>query len=292
MAAEAEDGGGGQRRQRTTATAMADNDNGNSRQQQQQTMTEADDDGTQDWAADYKGEGGERVANNNRIRAPQAERMKKYRIQVNAKRLFKGMRSVIFCSRRNTQCPLLDLSVIYGHKHNTIHHGFKCFTRHPRPQDVKIFCSPGSCVFRPCMRTGWVLETTPSDHYWRRYEVGQWLLFWVFLGLGDIRHAISSKKTHPNHGGHNIPLVAMVPSPRHHHIQQLANMLRDKSMLLKLEKIIVFTIFYSSYFKARCITDASSLCVCGFRQRMVLRVSYSHRAALRVLYSQRAVLRV
>jgi hypothetical protein len=33
---------------------------------------------------------------------------------------------------------------------------------------------------------------------------------------------------------------AMVPSPRHRRIQQLANMLCNKSMLLKLENIIVF----------------------------------------------------
>jgi hypothetical protein len=38
-------------------------------------------------------------------------------------------------------------------------------------------------------------------------------------------------------------MAAMVPSPRHCHIQQLANMLRDKSKLLKLENIIVFTMY-------------------------------------------------
>jgi hypothetical protein len=37
-------------------------------------------------------------------------------------------------------------------------------------------------------------------------------------------------------------MAAMVPSPQHCLIQQLANMLRNKSMLLKLENIIVFTI--------------------------------------------------
>ncbi len=50
------------------------------------------------------------------------------------------------------------------------------------------------------------------------------------------------KKTPPNHGGRHHPAAAMVPSSRHHHKQQLANMLRDKSMLLKLKNIIVFTI--------------------------------------------------
>jgi hypothetical protein len=38
-------------------------------------------------------------------------------------------------------------------------------------------------------------------------------------------------------------MTAMVPSPWHCRIQQLANMLRNKSMSLKLEKIIVFTMY-------------------------------------------------
>jgi hypothetical protein len=51
------------------------------------------------------------------------------------------------------------------------------------------------------------------------------------------------KKTHPNHGGRHRPMAAMVLFSQHRHIQQFANMLRDKSMLLKLENIIVFTIY-------------------------------------------------
>jgi hypothetical protein len=38
-------------------------------------------------------------------------------------------------------------------------------------------------------------------------------------------------------------MAAMVPSPQHRRIQQLANMLRNKSMFLKLENIIVFTMY-------------------------------------------------
>ncbi len=78
MAAEVEDGGGGQqqwRRMKTAATG--DVDNGNGGRQQQQMMTAADSDGTQDQVADYKGEGGQRAANNNGIRASWAESMKK-----------------------------------------------------------------------------------------------------------------------------------------------------------------------------------------------------------------------
>jgi hypothetical protein len=52
-----------------------------------------------------------------------------------------------------------------------------------------------------------------------------------------------AKKTRSNHGGCHCPIDAMVPFPWHRCIQQLANMLRDKSMLLKLENIIVFTMY-------------------------------------------------
>jgi hypothetical protein len=38
-------------------------------------------------------------------------------------------------------------------------------------------------------------------------------------------------------------MAAIVPSPRHCHIQQFANMLHNKPMPLKLENIIVFTMY-------------------------------------------------
>jgi hypothetical protein len=38
-------------------------------------------------------------------------------------------------------------------------------------------------------------------------------------------------------------MAAMVPRPRRRRAQQSANMMRNKSMLLKLEEIIVFTIY-------------------------------------------------
>jgi hypothetical protein len=50
-------------------------------------------------------------------------------------------------------------------------------------------------------------------------------------------------------------MAAMVPSPWHRHIQQLANMLRDKSMSLKLENIIVFTMYLLTILRH----DASSM---------------------------------
>jgi hypothetical protein len=68
---------------------------------------------------------------------------------------------------------------------------------------------------------------------------------WGFGGTSNTQLARQKlgKKIHPNHGSRHSPTAAMVPSSRHGHIQQLANMLRNKSMLLKLENIIVFTIY-------------------------------------------------
>ncbi len=77
--------------------------------------------------------------------------------------------------------------------------------------------------------------------------MGQWLGFGWFWGWGTLDMQLArqklGKKAHPNHGGHHCPTAAMVPSFRHRHIQQLANMLRNKSMSLKLDNIIVFTIY-------------------------------------------------
>jgi hypothetical protein len=44
-------------------------------------------------------------------------------------------------------------------------------------------------------------------------------------------------------------MAAMVPSPRHRHIQQLANMLRDKSVV-KTREYYCFYYVFISYFKA------------------------------------------
>jgi hypothetical protein len=51
------------------------------------------------------------------------------------------------------------------------------------------------------------------------------------------------KKIHPNHGGRQRPSAAMVTPPRRQVIRQSSNMMRDKSMPLKLENIFVFTIY-------------------------------------------------
>jgi hypothetical protein len=97
-------------------------------------------------------------------------------------------------------------------------HGFQCFTRQGCPQDEWIFCSYDSCVFQPCMCTRWVLETSPSDHYWLRYEVGQRLVLGWFWGWSTLDKQLPrrevAKKNHPNHGGRHRPTAVMVPSSR------------------------------------------------------------------------------
>ncbi len=76
--------------------------------------TAADNNGTQDWVADSKGEGGEQAANNNgiRARAPgrESDKIKKSSL---CKKTFSAIRSVRldFCSCQNTQYVVLDLSV-------------------------------------------------------------------------------------------------------------------------------------------------------------------------------------
>ncbi len=79
--------------------------------------------------------------------------------------------------------------------------------------------------------------------------MGQWLIFgwfggWETLDTQFARQKLG-KKAHPNHGSRHGPTAAMVPSLRHCRLQKLANMLRDKSMSLKLENNIVFTISLS-----------------------------------------------
>ncbi len=97
--------------------------------------------------------------------------------------------------------------------------------------------------------------------------------FWVVLELRDIGHALARQKlgknTHPNHGGSRCPMTAMVPSPRHRHIQQLANMLRDKSMLLKLENIIVFTMYILAILRHDALSTCCALVFAGCAARRV-----------------------
>jgi hypothetical protein len=77
--------------------------------------------------------------------------------------------------------------------------------------------------------------------------VGQWLVFGWFWSWGSSDTQLARQKlgenTHPNHGGCHCLMAAMVPSPRHRHIHQLANMLHDKFMSLKLENVIVITLY-------------------------------------------------
>ena len=69
-------------------------------------------------------------------------------------------------------------------------------------------------------------------------------------------------------------MAAMVPSSQYHHIQQLANMMHDKSVMKTKINIVLLFI---SYFKARCIVNVLCLCVCGLCQQAALRASNSQR---------------
>jgi hypothetical protein len=44
------------------------------------------------------------------------------------------------------------------------------------------------------MRTGWLLDVSPSDHYWWRYEVGQWFVFGWFWGWGTLDMQLARRK--------------------------------------------------------------------------------------------------
>jgi hypothetical protein len=51
----------------------------------------------------------------------------------------------------------------------------------------------------------------------------------------------------------------MVPRPRRRRTQQSTNMMRDKSMLFKLDNIIV--LLFISYVMARRVVDTACLCL-------------------------------
>ncbi len=59
-------------------------------------------------------------------------------------------------------------------------------------------------------------------------------------------------------------MAVMVPSPRCRHIQQLANMLCDKSVV-KTREYYYFYYVFISYFKAQHLVDAPCLSVCRLR---------------------------
>ncbi len=77
--------------------------------------------------------------------------------------------------------------------------------------------------------------------------MGQWLIFGWFWGWGTSDTQLGRWKQ----GKQNTPQSWWLPSPYGHHgalllappHKQLAYMLHDKLMLLKLENIIVFTIY-------------------------------------------------
>ncbi len=115
-------------------------------------------------------------------------------------------RKAVFCFHENKSSARMYVCILYKVESQYItnsckstlegpqaqlHHGIRCFTRHHRPQDGQIIPSYSADVLRPPIRTGWVLETSPSDHYWQRYVVGQRLVFLMVLELWGTWHVIS-----------------------------------------------------------------------------------------------------
>ncbi len=91
----------------------------------------------------------------------------------------------------------------------TIQPWFLMLPRALSPQDERIFCSYGLCVFRLCMCTGLVLETSPAAQYWWRYEVGEWLIFGWFWGWGTLDTQFARQKL----GKKNTPQSWRPPLP-------------------------------------------------------------------------------
>jgi hypothetical protein len=106
--------GGGTWQRRTTMVAVGDDGDGG--RWQRQTTKAADDDGMQGRAADYKGEGGGRAANNNGIRPAEQRVWNKYKqIEFTRKDFFQqyGLSGWSFFSCRKQTLFLLDLSLLF-----------------------------------------------------------------------------------------------------------------------------------------------------------------------------------
>jgi len=87
--------------------------------------------------------------------------------------------------------------------------------------------------------------------------VGQWLVFGWFWGCGTSDTQLARRKL----GKNNTPQPWRPPSlydlhgapPRRSRIRQSANMLRNKSISLKLENVIVFT-FHRKFYHGESMT--------------------------------------
>jgi hypothetical protein len=68
--------------------------------------------------------------------------------------------------------------------------------------------------------------------------------------LGECKLKLGKILAPANHGGRRHPMAAIVPHPRCQGIQQSVDMLRNRSTLLKLEKIA----FITNIFTIVCMT--------------------------------------
>ncbi len=101
--------------------------------------------------------------------------------------------SYVECTRYSCNISLIYVQVLQMAR-NTIWPWFPMLHQAPpHPRWTNLLLIWLMCL-QPCMRTGWVLETSPSDHYWRRYEVGQWLCFEWFWGWGTSNARLARRK--------------------------------------------------------------------------------------------------
>jgi hypothetical protein len=164
--------------------------------------------------------------------------------------------SYIECTKYSRYILLNYVQVLYCQKHNsTMVSDASSGTHAPKMNKSFIHMAHVSSD-RACAQDGYL--NVPIQPLLMEIEVGQWFVFGWFWSWGTSDAQLARWKlginTHPNHGGCHCLMVAMVPSPWHCCIQQLANMLRDKSMSLKLENIIVFTMYLLAILRR----DASS----------------------------------
>jgi hypothetical protein len=140
----------------------------------------------------------------------------------------------------------LGTSTVEGQKHNLtmVSNGSPGTATHKMNESFVHMAHVSS--YRACAQDGYLKSfhwtIIDGDMRW----VSGWFFGW-FWSLGTLDTQLArpnlGKKTHSNHGSRRCPMATMVPSPRHCHIQHLANMLRNKSVLLKLDNIIVVTMY-------------------------------------------------
>ncbi len=90
----------------------------------------------------------------------------------------------------------------------------------------------------------WPMTLSPTTEVIRVKSCGKKLLVFELLGIdAQLTRRKLGKKIHPDHGGRQRPTAAMMTPLQRRVVRQSSNTMCDKSMSLKLEIIIIFTIY-------------------------------------------------